>query len=92
MNRGERRTVQAIETLCNIIDILRELNEAGVTEIANEVDEKIAFDYEEVFKGLQCIVAPVTNQHEELIGAVSVTEPISRMQEPRLNDEIASMV
>ncbi|KYH24409.1 hypothetical protein HAPAU_33920 [Halalkalicoccus paucihalophilus] len=44
MNRDERWIVQAVETSCNIINIPRELNEAGVTEIANEVDEKIAFD------------------------------------------------
>lgn len=240
MNKGERRTVQAVETSCDIIDILRELNGAGVTEIANEVDvskgavythlatleenelvvkrdgeyrlslrllglgehvrsqmrihdvleeevekiakksgevaqfmveehdqgvylekaegqnavqtssyvgdrnplhctalgkailahlpveridqivdryglpaktsntitdrdkldeelaqirkEKIAFDREEIFKGLQCVAAPVIDQREELIGAVSVTGPTSRMQGPRLNDEIASMV
>jgi len=32
------RTVQAVQTACEIVDLLREQGEAGVTELANELD------------------------------------------------------
>lgn len=52
----------------------------------------LAFDREEVFKGLQCVAAPVLDQEGEVIGAVSVTGPKSRMQGEYLESEVAEMV
>lgn len=58
-----------------------------------EIRERgLAFDREEIFKGLQCAAAPVLDQNEDVIGAVSVTGPTSRMQGDRLKQEIAEMI
>jgi len=61
-------------------------------ELEQTREEGLAFDHEEIFKGLQCVAAPVIDQQGELIGAVSVTGPTSRMQGSRLKEEIAEMV
>lgn len=52
----------------------------------------LAFDSEEIFKGLQCVAAPVLDQNDDVIGAVSATGPTSRMQGDRLEEEVAEMV
>jgi len=55
-------------------------------------DRGLAFDREEIFKGLQCVAAPVLDQEDEVIGAVSVTGPSSRMRGEHLTEEVAEMV
>lgn len=52
----------------------------------------LAFDREEVFKGLQCVAAPVLDQDGGVIGAISVTGPKSRMQGEYLESEVAEQV
>lgn len=61
-------------------------------ELERVRDRGLAFDREEVFKGLQCVAAPVLDQGGEVIGAVSVTGPKSRMQGEYLESEVAKMV
>ncbi|WP_265110799.1 IclR family transcriptional regulator [Halosolutus halophilus] len=58
-----------------------------------EIQERgLAYDREEIFKGLQCVAAPVLDRSGDVIGAVSVTGPTSRMQGDRLEEEVAEMV
>lgn len=52
----------------------------------------IAYDREEILPGLRCIAAPVVRHDNELLGAISVTGPISRMGSERLNGELADNV
>lgn len=61
-------------------------------ELGEIRDRGLAFDREEIFKGIQCAAAPVLDQNEAIIGAVSVAGPTSRMQGDRLTQEIAEMI
>lgn len=61
-------------------------------ELERVRERGLALDNEEIFKGLQCVAAPVLNHDGEVIGAVSVTGPCSRMQDDRHEQEVAKMV
>lgn len=61
-------------------------------ELERVRERDLAFDREETFKGLQCVAAPVLNHDDEVIGAVSVTGPRSRMQDDHREQEVAEMV
>jgi len=50
-----------------------------------------AFDREEKIEGLRCVAAPVLN-NDELLGAVSVSGPTSRMRDERFQSELPETV
>jgi DNA-binding IclR family transcriptional regulator len=52
----------------------------------------VAYDREEILEGMQCIATSVITQNGDLLGAVSVTAPNSRMQQDRLENELADRV
>jgi len=52
----------------------------------------VAYDREEILEGMQCIATSVITQEGDLLGAVSVTGPNSRMQQDRLENELADRV
>ncbi|RQG86741.1 IclR family transcriptional regulator [Natrarchaeobius halalkaliphilus] len=55
-------------------------------------DRGIAFDDEEHIKGLRCVGAPIHDSNGEVLGAVSVSGPASRMTDGRFYDEFPSIV
>lgn len=61
-------------------------------ELANVTEQGLAFDREEIFKGLQCVAAPVIDQSGRVLGSASVTGPKSRMQGEYLETNVAEMV
>lgn len=52
----------------------------------------IAFDDEERVKGLRTVAAPILTNDEEVLGAISVAAPTSRMKDERFQDEIPELV
>jgi len=59
----------------------------------DEIRERgVAFDGEERAEGIRCVAAPITDNSDELIGAVSVSGPSTRMKEDRFRNEIPEMV
>lgn len=65
-------------------------------ELLAELDEirgrGVAFDGEERAEGIRCVAAPITDRHNELVGAVSVSGPSSRLKDDRFHEEIPEMV
>jgi len=51
-----------------------------------------AIDQEERLPGLCCVAAPITDGSDKALGAISISGPKSRMQENRLNTELADRV
>lgn len=51
-----------------------------------------AIDQEERLPGLCCVAAPVTDGNDYALGAISISGPKSRMQEDRLETELADRV
>jgi DNA-binding IclR family transcriptional regulator len=60
---------------------LREIRERGV-----------AFDGEERAEGIRCVAAPITANKNELIGAVSVSGPSTRIKGDRFKQEIPEII
>lgn len=50
-----------------------------------------AVDDEELLKGLRCVSAPILSQ-EEVVGAISISAPTSRLKGDRLQEEFPDMV
>ncbi|MGB9933731.1 IclR family transcriptional regulator [Haloarcula amylolytica] len=62
-------------------------------ETLDQVRERgYAYDDEERVKGMRCLAAPITDQDERAIAAVSVSGPKSRMQGDRFSDEIPEQI
>lgn len=51
-----------------------------------------ALNDQEEIKGLQAIGAPIRNRHGRVLGSVSVSGPVQRMQNPEYHDEIVEQV
>ena len=51
-----------------------------------------AFDKGERHEGINCVAAPITGGDGRVCGAVSVTAPISRMDDTRLREELPDLV
>ncbi|QZP39758.1 IclR family transcriptional regulator [Halobaculum magnesiiphilum] len=51
-----------------------------------------AIDQEERLPGLCCVAAPITDGSDYALGSISISGPKSRMQEDRLNTELADRV
>lgn len=60
--------------------------EALFAELDRVRETGIAYDREEILEGMRCVATPTVDQEGTLLGAVSVTGPISRMHEERLDE------
>lgn len=78
----EQQTMEPItENTITDRDRLRE-------EIAEVRDRGFAYNHGEAIRGLTGIGAPVRDQEENVLGAISVIGPTSRMSEERIHDDI----
>lgn len=73
-------TSQTIGSRDELYDTLEDIRERGY-----------AFDKEEKIEGLRCVATPVLD-NEELLGAVSISGPTSRMQGERLRNDLPEKV
>lgn len=55
-------------------------------------EQGYATDDEERVEGMRCIAAPILDQHDDVIAAVSVSGPMSRMHDSRFEDDIPRRV
>ncbi|GCF15242.1 IclR family transcriptional regulator [Haloarcula mannanilytica] len=76
-----------------------EITERSITdreelfETLDQVRERgYAYDDEERVKGMRCLAAPITDQDDRAIAAVSVSGPKSRMQGDRFSEEIPEQI
>jgi DNA-binding IclR family transcriptional regulator len=64
--------------------------------LEDELDEirrrGVAFDGEERAEGIRCVAAPITDNKNQLVGAVSVSAPSARMKHDRFRNEIPELV
>ncbi|SEW31056.1 IclR family transcriptional regulator [Natrinema salifodinae] len=74
-------TESTITERAELFDVLDQVRERGY-----------AYDDEERVKGMRCIAAPITDEHDRAIAAVSVSGPKSRMQEDRFTDDIPERI
>lgn len=89
------------EKLATILDRrgLAPRTEATITD-EDELREELAVirergyavDYGERLSGLRCVAAPVTDDSNHAVGAVSISGPSSRMKGDRLNETIPELV
>lgn len=63
--------------------------EAELKKIQNR---GVAFDGQERADGIRCVAAPVMDNYQRLIGAVSVSAPSTRMKGDRFTEEIPGMI
>ena len=56
--------------------------------LENTRDQGYALDNEENIEGLRCIGMPVTGSESEVLGAVSISGPVSRMTDKRIENEL----
>jgi len=61
-------------------------------QLAEVRERGYATDDEERVAGMRCIAAPVLSQNDEVLGAVSVSGPMSRMNDERYQDDIPRSV
>lgn len=55
-------------------------------------EQGYATDNEERVEGMRCVAAPITDQKDRVLGAVSVSGPMSRMHDDRFEHEIPRRV
>lgn len=68
-------------------------DEATLFEQFEEIRERgYAFDFEERVRGMRCIAAPVLDENDEVMGAISVSGPESRLQGVRFHEELPQQV
>ncbi|ADB63203.1 transcriptional regulator, IclR family (plasmid) [Haloterrigena turkmenica DSM 5511] len=77
----KRYTPQTITDREELFDELEAVRERGY-----------AFDEEEKIEGLHCVAAPVMAGEDEVLGAVSLSRPLSRMTGDQFKEEIPNMV
>lgn len=66
--------------------------EALYEELDEIRTEGIAYDDEERVKGLRTVAAPILTGDEEVLGAISVAAPTSRMKDDRFRTDIPELV
>ena len=71
-------------TITNRSDLHDELNQIR--------KDGVAFDQEEIVRGLRCVAAPILGQNDEMYGSISVAGPTIRMKGTRFNEEIPEKV
>jgi DNA-binding IclR family transcriptional regulator len=74
-------TDQSISTRSELDDALADIREQGV-----------AFDDEERIDGLRCVAAPIRDDGDEVIGAISASGPTNRLRGERFREELAGKV
>ena len=62
--------------------------EALYDELASIRSEGFAFDDEEQFEGVRCVATTITDDGDDLLGAVSVSAPVERMDDRRFRTGI----
>jgi DNA-binding IclR family transcriptional regulator len=67
----------------------KELLEEELDEIRKR---GVAFDGEERAEGIRCVAAPITDNQNQLVGAVSVSAPSARMKHDRFRNKIPELV
>ncbi|MFC7203124.1 IclR family transcriptional regulator [Haloferax namakaokahaiae] len=72
------RTITDREELFEALDRVRE--------------QGFAYDDEERVRGMRCVAAPILNQDDYAIAAVSVSGPKSRMREERFTEELPNQI
>jgi DNA-binding IclR family transcriptional regulator len=55
-------------------------------------DDGYSFDDEERLDGLRCVAAPLLSEEEDVLGAISVSGPTTRMGRDRFREELPEMV
>ncbi len=64
--------------------------------LEEELDEirkrGVAFDGEERAEGIRCVAAPITDNQNQLVGAVSVSAPSARMKHDRFRNKVPELV
>jgi DNA-binding IclR family transcriptional regulator len=55
-------------------------------------EQGYAVDFEERVRGMRCIAAPILDDDDKPLGAVSISGPKSRMQGQRFDDEVPKKV
>lgn len=68
------------QTITNRSELFQQLEEIQRTGIA--------FDRQERLKGLRCVAAPILNPNDDVLGALSISGPVSRMSGDRFAEEI----
>ncbi|GAA0249965.1 IclR family transcriptional regulator [Haladaptatus pallidirubidus] len=76
-----RSTENTITSQSKLFDELEQIRKTGV-----------AFDRQERLKGLRCVAAPVLRNDEYIEAAISVSGPLSRMQQERFEEEIPELL
>jgi DNA-binding IclR family transcriptional regulator len=61
-------------------------------ELAEIRDRGVAFDDEEVLRGLRCIAAPIEHPNGDVQGAISVSGPTNRFKGERFREELPEVV
>lgn len=77
----ERKTPESIGTRDELFDVLEEVRERGY-----------AIDDGERLEGLRCIAAPVKSSSGEVLGAISISAPASRVSDDELHGELPERV
>lgn len=62
------------------------------TELANIRDQGYAYDQEERLSGLRCVAAPVVPKDEEIVAALSVSGPTTRIKGDLFHKEIPELL
>jgi len=65
--------------------------ETLMTELDRVRERKFAVDNEELTRGMRCVAAPVMGD-DTAIGAIGVSGPVSRLEDERLTDDLATEV
>ena len=76
-----KRTEKTVTKYDALLDELEEIRERG-----------FATDDEESIPGLRCVAAPIKTTDMNVLGAVSVSGPISRIKDRRWEDELPDLV
>lgn len=78
MTAEERKTYYQQNLVQRTVNSLVSL-EQFEPEIGKILQQKIAFDHEEYEYGLSCVATPIYNNHQEIIAALSLSGPTSRL-------------
>lgn len=77
----EAVTDRSITDREELFDVLEQVRERGYS-----------YDDEERVKGMRCVAAPILNEDDYAIAAVSVSGPKSRMREERFTEELPNQI
>ncbi|WP_324760458.1 IclR family transcriptional regulator [Haloarcula sp. GH36] len=76
-----QRTEKTVTSREELFEVLERIREEGV-----------AFDDEEILKGLRCIAAPIEHPTGAIYGAISISGPTSRFKGDRFHEELPEIV